>query len=260
MAGMTEIERGRSEAAHTLLKAVDIRPYLNPPSDTPLPLAYAFFLIGEIRGKTVLDLGCGSGENTVPLLARGAKVVAVDLSPELIRLARNRITITRQKGECQFVVGSAYDVPLPDETIDVVLCASLLHHLAIPRAMAEIKRVLKPEGVAIVKEPVRFSRTYAMLRKLFPEREDISEDEHPLTQGELEHVKEGWIASGERSFRLPMIPALQRVVGEKRLARAWPLDRWLLKHFRAFDHFATTRVVKLQKPAASHSQMPFAAA
>lgn len=66
-----------------------------------------------------------------------------------------------------------------------------------------MKRLLKPGGIAVVKEPVRFSKTFAAVRSLFPDKEDISADEHPLTPAEFRQLKEGWIVNGERSFRLP---------------------------------------------------------
>lgn len=144
---VSELERGRSEASHTVLKAIDVSPYLSPPANTPLPLRYAFYLLGDIHDKVVLDLGCGSAENIAPLLAKGEKVIAVDLSQELIELAVRRIRLSTPTILPQFLVGSAYDVPLPNESVDVVLCASLLHHLDIPRAMEEIRRILRPGGI-----------------------------------------------------------------------------------------------------------------
>ncbi len=246
--GLTEVERGRSEALHTVLVATNVTPYLDPPANTPLPLRYAFYLFGDVQGRTVLDLGCGSGENVRPLLARGASVIGIDLSQDLIELARQRLALTDQRDDARLLVGSAYDVPLPDGEVDAILCASLLHHLNIPRAMAEMKRLLKPGGVAIVKEPVRFSKTLAAIRPLFAAKEDISEDEHPLTTEEYATVKEGWIASGERAFRLPMIPLIDKLFSEKTALKFWGLDRGLLS-IRPLEHFATVRVLKLQKPA-----------
>ncbi len=244
MTGLTEIERGRSEAAHTVLRAGEVRPYIDPPRDTPLPLRYAFYLLGDIRGKKVLDLGCGSGENVAPLLARGASVVAVDLSHKLVELARKRMAISNQHELASFAVGSAYNVPLPDEALDAILCASLLHHLEITRAMAEMRRLLKPGGIAIVKEPVRFSKLAARVRRLFPAQEDISEDEHPLSRDEMEQVKKGWEVTGERAFRLPFVPLFSR---GNVISNVWIVDRWLLDTFSPLEHYSTSRVLRLQK-------------
>jgi SAM-dependent methyltransferase len=247
MPGLSEIERGRSEAAHTVVEPTDVRPYLDPEPDTAFPLRYAFYLLGDVRGKTVLDLGCGSGENIAPLLARGAKVIAVDISEELVQLARKRVEITKPFVPLPLMVGSAYDIALPDGSADVILCSSLLHHLDIPRAMAEMRRLLKPGGTIIVKEPVRFSKPAAMLRRMFPAKEDVSEDEHPLTRAELAQVKEGWAVSGERAFRLPLIPLFLKFLSEKSLLKVWLVDGWLLETFPWLEPFASSRVLKLQK-------------
>ena len=247
MPALTEIERGRKEATHTVVQPTDVKPYLNPDPDTSIGLRYAFYLLGDVRGKTVLDLGCGSGENIAPLLARGARVIAVDLSEELVKLARKRIEITKPFVPPPLMVGSAYDIALADESVDAILCASLLHHLDIPRAMGEMRRLLKPGGFIVVKEPVRFSKSAATLRRLFPAQKDVSEDEHPLTKAELEQVKAGWIVTGERAFRLPIIALLMKFLSEKRMLRVWPLDGWLLRKFRWLEPFATGRVLKLEK-------------
>jgi SAM-dependent methyltransferase len=246
-AGLSEIERGRSEAAHTRLEPADVRPYLDPQPDTPYALRYAFYLLGDVRSKTVLDLGCGSGENMVPLLARGANVVALDISYELGRLAVERVGMTGLYAPPSLLVASAYNVPLPDGSVDLILCASVLHHLNIPRAMREMRRLLKPNGVVIVKEPVRFSKLMAALRLLFPARQDVSDDEHPLTREELSQLKAGWAVSGERAFRLPLIPLFQRLLAGRGTPALFAIDGWLLRNVMALAHFSTSRVMRLQK-------------
>jgi len=89
-----EIERSANEAAKITLEPVkrsQVQRYRNPPSDSAFTLEYAFSLLGDIRGKTVLDLGCGTGENVIPLTELGARVVGIDISPELIMLAQLRL-------------------------------------------------------------------------------------------------------------------------------------------------------------------------
>lgn len=247
MPGSSEIERGKSEAAHTVLKAAKVAPYLSPAADTPVPLRYAFYLLGDVRGKTVLDLGCGSGENIPALLARGANVVALDLSRELAELARQRVGMTISHPAPPILVASAYDVPLRDGSVDLILCASLLHHLNIPRAMDEVRRLVKPGGLVVVKEPVRFSKMAAALRSLFPAQEDVSEDEHPLTREELAQVKAGWAVTGERAFRLPLIPLCQWIFGRRTAYKLFAFDGWLLKNLSTLEHFSTMRVLRLEK-------------
>ena len=242
-----EIERSAEEARKTVLKEVDrsqIDRYLNPPRDTPFALEYAFYLLGDIRGKTVLDFGCGTGENAVPLVKRGARVIGMDISPDLIALARKRLSDANL--EARIEVGSAYDTGLPDESVDVIFCIALIHHLDIARVVKEMLRVLARDGVVILQEPVRFSRTYSFLRSLLPAHEDISQFEHPLTREELGALTEGFEVREPRYFRLPFVPLVSRVVPAVGSA-AWRFDHWILRNFRPVQRYATVVTMKLQK-------------
>ena len=146
-----EIERSAEEARKIVLTGVDraqLDRYRNPPRDTPFALEYAFHLLGDVRGKTVLDFGCGTGENIVPLAERGARVIGMDISPDLIALARKRLNDANL--EARLEVGSAYDTGLPDESVDVIFCIALIHHLDIPRVVEEMARILVKGGVVIL--------------------------------------------------------------------------------------------------------------
>lgn len=236
---VAEVERSRNEASTVTIKPVDLDRYMNPPANTPYPLEYVFYLLGDIRGKTVLDLGCGSGEVVVPLAKCGADVVGIDVSPELIALGEERV---RQAGVSAILrVASAYDTGLPDESFDVVCCISVLHHLQLPVVRGEIRRLLRKGGVFILKEPIRLSSTLGFVRGLLPSRKDVSEYEHPLTRREMAAIQEGFHVLASRSFRLPFVKfAIDS-------AAAWQLDRWILSSFPAMAYFATSRVVAMRK-------------
>ncbi|HEY3973295.1 MAG TPA: methyltransferase domain-containing protein [Candidatus Sulfotelmatobacter sp.] len=245
-----EIERSAEEARRTILAGIDraqVDRYLNPPSDTPYSLEYAFYLLGDVRGKTVVDLGCGTGENIVPLIERGARVIGIDISPDLIELARQRV----QKAglEAALKIGSAYDTGLESGSVDVIFCIALIHHLDIARARNEMLRILAKGGVVILKEPVRFSRTYAFLRSLLPAQENISEFEHPLTREELATMTEHFEAQEARYFRLPWLPIVAKVLPFMRRA-AWKADGWMCRHWPAMKQYATTVTMRLVKAGA----------
>ena len=82
----------------------------------------------------MVDFGCGSGENSLLLARRGARVVGVDISESLIELARRRLAVNGLAGAAQFVVGSAHDLPLRSHSIDAVLGIAILHHLNLDAA------------------------------------------------------------------------------------------------------------------------------
>jgi SAM-dependent methyltransferase len=241
-----EIRRSAAEASKIVIAPVDVERYLNPPSDTPFPLEYAFYLLGDVHGKTVLDLGCGSGETLIPLVHRGATVIGIDISPDLVGIAKRRIQDAHLSAEARAC--SAYETGLPEKSVDVIFCMSLVHHLNIPMVRNEMVRVLKPSGYIIVKEPIRFSKGYGKLRSLLPAHDDISEYEHPLTAEEFEELQKGFVAEGVRFFRLPFVPLIWRTLHFGRRA-AFLVSNWTLTHFPGTSYYATTVAVRLRMPA-----------
>lgn len=244
---LEELARGAEEAREYVFTAIDrreIQRYLDPPADTPYGLEYAFHLLGDIAGKIVLDLGCGKGENLVPLAERKANVTGIDISPDLIALAQRRIEMAGVQAAVR--VGSAYDTGFPDETLDVIFCIALVHHLEIPRVRDEMWRVLKKGGFVVLSEPIRLSQTYDAIRKLLPADKHSSEYEHPVIQEELRCMCERFTQENLCYFRLPFVPLLERMTGSTshsarlfsaRVIRAFPSSR----------HFATVAVMRLRK-------------
>ena len=240
-----EVERSAAEASKIVLRPVEVDRYLDPPKDTPFPLEYAFYLLGDVRGKTVFDMGCGSGETIIPLVHRGAQVNGIDISPELIALAQRRLKAADLSANVR--VGSAYETGMPDGAVDVVFCMALIHHLDIATVRDEMKRILRPGGYIVLKEPIRFSKGYDLLRSLLPAHEDVSEYEHPLTREEFSIVQEGFRVDGLRFFRLPFVPIAQRISPSAR-RNAYLASGWLLDKFPAAARYATTAAVRLHKP------------
>ena len=72
--------------------------YASPPADTAYPLEYAYHELGDVAGRRVVDFGCGSGANTVLLANRGAHVWGIDISEDLLRLARRRLAVSGREG------------------------------------------------------------------------------------------------------------------------------------------------------------------
>jgi SAM-dependent methyltransferase len=238
-----EVLRSAEEASKVVVEPVDpiqVKRYLNPSAETAFSLEYAFYLLGDVRGKTVLDFGCGSGENLVPLVERGARVIGLDISPELIALAQQRVD--KAGLEATVRVGSAYETGLPDESVDVIFSIALIHHLDIPSVLREMLRILKKSGRVIIQEPIRFSGAYGGLRTMLPAQDDISDYEHPLTREELTAVCAPFKPEGMRYFRLPLIPLFRRISPQRLL---WKMDRWLIRHLPIINRYATLVVIRL---------------
>lgn len=114
---------------------------------------------GVVAGETVLDVGCGTG--TLALAAKrrvgaSGSVHGIDASAEMIDRARAK---SAHRGlPVTFEVAAAQSLPFADAAFDVLLCSLAVHHLpedARAGALAEMRRVLKPEGRALI---VEFSR------------------------------------------------------------------------------------------------------
>ena len=107
-------------------------------------------LSGHLRPEmTVLELGCGTGYFTSELVRSGAEIVAIDVSPDLLQLARAQHSAPNVRYELQ----NAYAMTYPDASFDSVVGSSVLHHLEIQPALREIHRVLKPGGTIFFTEP-----------------------------------------------------------------------------------------------------------
>ncbi len=124
-------------------KRIDKKNFYNNFLDMPNTLA----VLGNVKGKTVLDVGCGTGVYAKALLKRGAVVYGIDISEKEIEIARKWC----KNGN--FVVGTASKLPYPDKSFDVVLMALMFTHLdEMDKALEEVRRVLKPHGRLIVSE------------------------------------------------------------------------------------------------------------
>ena len=100
-------------------------------------------------GMTVLELGCGAGYFTQELARSGADIVAIDVSPELLEIARANCSAPNVRYQIQ----NAHALSYAEAVFDSVVGSSVLHHLEIEEALREIYRVLKPMGTIYFTEP-----------------------------------------------------------------------------------------------------------
>jgi SAM-dependent methyltransferase len=94
----------------------------------------------DLAGLRVLDLGAGTGKPTALLAALGTDVTAVEPDAAMLAELRRQVPAARAR------LGPAEAIPLPDESVDAVLCGQSMHWFDLPRALPEIARVLAPGG------------------------------------------------------------------------------------------------------------------
>ncbi|HXQ94890.1 MAG TPA: class I SAM-dependent methyltransferase [Thermoplasmata archaeon] len=96
--------------------------------------------LGIRSGRTVVELGSGTGKFTRALVPLGAKLTAVEPSPGMRTVFRSSLPGVK------LLEGTAEAIPLPDASVDVVVAAQAFHWFRQPRALDEIARVLRPSG------------------------------------------------------------------------------------------------------------------
>lgn len=142
--------------------------------------------LGDVVGKSLLDLGCGAGENSVYFAQRGAHCVASDYSPGMVDVA---LKLAAQHGvSIEGQVINAMEIDYPDNSFDIVYAANLLHHIPEPMVtIREIHRVLKPGGKMCFWDPLRHNPVINVYRRIATEVR--TEDETPLDIGIIKQVE-----------------------------------------------------------------------
>jgi ubiquinone/menaquinone biosynthesis C-methylase UbiE len=113
----------------------------------------AGFLLPHLnKSQVMLDVGCGPGSITEGFGDRVAHVTGVDMSEDVLQQAR---LATFDKPNVKFVQGSAYELPFPDNSFDVVWSHQFLQHVSDARgALSEMFRVAKVGGLVAVREAI----------------------------------------------------------------------------------------------------------
>jgi ubiquinone/menaquinone biosynthesis C-methylase UbiE len=124
-----------------------------------------------LEGASVLELGCGRAEKT-RAIAQGGKVESVT-ALEVDEIQHGKNLQIRDLPNVIFALGGAEAIPAKDNSFDIVLMFKSLHHVPVSlmdQALAEIRRVLKPGGLAYISEPVYAGEFNEILRLFHDER------------------------------------------------------------------------------------------
>jgi SAM-dependent methyltransferase len=217
----------------------DLAAALDPLSMPKTPLSEldaAMVLEADVHaGMRVLDLGCGSGDLTLHLVDTGADVVALDLAPAMVEVARERVAHFGS-GTATFVTAPAEDSSLPDAQFDVVLGRYVLHHLDLDLAAAEIARLLRPGGRAVFVENSGANPLLMLARRRLVGHFGIPRlgtvDEHPLSRTDIDRMAAAFSAV---ELRFPVFEFF--MIFDRQLLRfRWPtISRVLRTVDRAFE-------------------------
>ena len=143
-------------------------------------------LENETKTKQVLDFGCGTGNFTEKVINFDPrKIVAVDISEEAIKKAKNNPSLNRKNIE--YRVENCEDLSLNSDSFDVAYGSGILHHLNLNKSLSELKRILKKDGKIVFIEPMATNPVINLYRKFTPNAR--TSDEHPFRLSDIELIK-----------------------------------------------------------------------
>ena len=148
-------------------------------------------LESEVKGKTVLDYGCGHGMHSVSIARFGGKITGVDLSEESLKIAKRRSEEDGFSEKIQFVTGDCESLPFADHSFDIVFDGGTFSSLDIEKAFSEIARVLKPGGLLIGIETLGHN-PLANFKRWINKKRGIRTGwaaEHIMKMSDFEHAK-----------------------------------------------------------------------
>lgn len=204
----------------------------------------AFAQLGNLNNLDVLDFGCGHGMAAVVLARNGARVTALDLSPGYLTEAYSR---TRANGlRIDFVQADGERLPFAAASFDRVWGNAILHHLDLSVAARELRRVLRPGGVAVFCEPWGENPFLNWARnRLSYTGKQRTPDEQPLRRRDLRPLKDVFPGLEIRGFQL--LSMARRVLRPGRtIAGLDRCDALLLQRLPALERFCRYVVLTLR--------------
>lgn len=233
-------------AAGVDVRSIDVR-RMNEACTAP-EMRYIRQQLGSIRGRRLLDVGCGLGEASVYFAMEGADVTATDISPGMLdavlRLAAaNGVTVRTE-------LAASEDLKLAAaEQFDIIYTGNTLHHVDIGQTLDKLLPLLKPDGIFLSWDPLAYNPVINVYRSLATQVR--TEDEHPLRLSDLRLMKSRFRTSRTRYFWLTTLAIFlvmavvqrrdpnkerywKKVVEE---ADAWS---WLYRPLELFDRLLLT--------------------
>ncbi len=234
--------------------ALDMSPSMFRKYELPIELwdwrQTASILLGDIKGTSFLDFGCGMGEESIYFAKLGARVTAIDVSEVGVetlkrRAVHNKLDIHAYEMRCD-------PTSFSDASFDRIHGMGILHHVGIEHALAEVKRLLRPGGVGVFLEPMGDSRTIEAAKELLMTRarflgdfDEVTEHEHNLTWDEIAHATRRF--SRTTTFPYHLLYRIKRFFPYSFHGALKRVDHSLLTVLPPLKHFAGAVVIKVVK-------------
>ena len=206
---------------------------------------YSYKLLGDVKGKKLLEIGCGSGYQTVEFCQKGAIVTAIDLSRESINGTKQRC-MQNNIDNAEVEQMSAEVLAYKDNSFDRIYINKVVLHTDKQKVLQECRRVLKKDGVLVVNEMLKqwlFSfpyRTFSPYRKSKPKYITMAE----VKSGFVEH-KEFYLFS--TFFLFLFYLKISKKIAFGVFNSIAKVDEAILKVFPCLRKFAWLTVAWLRK-------------
>lgn len=155
-------------------------------STTAIENRYILDKFGDVKGKRILDYGCGSAEGGIYFAKLGAEVVGIDVSPGMLEAAQKLAQHHGVKIETRQVTGDG--IPGDKDEFDFVYGNGVLHHVDLSKARGELSRIMKPGSKGAFIEPLKYNPVIEVYRYLA--NTVRTEDEHPLSFSDINDFKQ----------------------------------------------------------------------
>jgi 2-polyprenyl-3-methyl-5-hydroxy-6-metoxy-1,4-benzoquinol methylase len=209
----------------------------------------AAVLMGDLQGKSLLDFGCGMGEEAIYFAKLGARVTAIDISQVGIEVTRQRAAHNGVSDRVDARVMRADPTELPSRSFDIIHGLGILHHLDdLEASLREIKRLLKPGGMGIFLEPLGNSPMVESIKEWLLERIDdnaVTEHEENLRVAELRRYAKLFSSMEIHPYHL--LYRIKRFFPERARDALRRIDHSLLSRFPGLDYYAGAAVIRMRR-------------
>lgn len=210
----------------------------------------AAILLGDLTGKTLLDYGCGMGEESIYFAKLGATVTGIDISEVGVASLKKRAEFHKLPVTARQM--RVDPTTFPDASFDRIHGLGILHHVGIGAGLSEVHRLLKPGGVAVFLEPLGDNRVIEAVKtwlmrnaRFLGEFDHVTDHERNLDWNEI-RTETARFASAT-TFPYHLLYRLKRFLPKSGLALARRIDHAVLTLFPSLQTFAggvAIRVVK----------------
>lgn len=158
---------------------------------TGLSSAYVDNWIREhVKDKFFLDYACGNGGNAIKAAKYGATLaIGLDISRVSVENAKKEAKKQALDRNTYFIQADAENTMLPDNSIDVIICSGMLHHLNLSYAFPELRRILRPAGKILAVEALNYNPAIKLYRYLTPQMRTDWEKAHILSLNDIRFAK-----------------------------------------------------------------------